>query len=189
MMSRKEAAEAGKGKYFTGKPCKNGHVSYRYTQSGTCVDCVAISAKANRVHIDGSLDEFQKQREERKAQMLAPTLAARNARTEALHSLIEIRIAIHPQNVHTLFEIAIGLCLAAYPILDRMDVLPATQPIRGTPLYKVRVPLDMAQTMRDVANEFWKRNNLDVEAERLRIQAAIERQADDESEQPPETWR
>lgn len=189
MKSRKQAVEAGESKYFTGKPCRNGHVSFRYTQSGTCVDCVSISSKANRAQVDGSLDEFQKQREARKAKMLAPAIAARNARTEALRSLTEIRIAIHPENVYALFDIAIGLCLAAFPVLDRMDVLPATQPIRGTPLYKVRVPLDMAQTMRDVANEFWRRSNVDVERERERIQSAIERQADDDAEQPPETWK
>jgi len=38
IISRKEAKERGLKRYFTGKPCKNGHVSERYVGSG-CVEC------------------------------------------------------------------------------------------------------------------------------------------------------
>lgn len=38
--STKEAArEAGLRHYFTGLPCKRGHVARRYTSTGQCVDC------------------------------------------------------------------------------------------------------------------------------------------------------
>jgi hypothetical protein len=37
--SRKEAKEQGLTKYFTGKPCKKGHLDRRYTASYTCVVC------------------------------------------------------------------------------------------------------------------------------------------------------
>jgi hypothetical protein len=36
---RTEARLAGAKTYFTGKPCKNGHVSPRYTVSGDCIAC------------------------------------------------------------------------------------------------------------------------------------------------------
>lgn len=36
----KEARSIGSNKFFTGRPCKNGHLSYRYTNHGTCHDCV-----------------------------------------------------------------------------------------------------------------------------------------------------
>lgn len=38
------ALKAGESKYFTGKPCKRGHVALRYTCSGKCVECGALQA-------------------------------------------------------------------------------------------------------------------------------------------------
>lgn len=42
--------------YFTGKPCKWGHVSKRYTRNGTCCECNASKAKIwrfeNRAHVE-----------------------------------------------------------------------------------------------------------------------------------------
>ena len=38
--SRQDAITFGRRKYFTGVPCKNGHVSERYTQSSVCLDCL-----------------------------------------------------------------------------------------------------------------------------------------------------
>lgn len=38
--SRSEARSRGLSQYFTGIPCRNGHVTYRYTQSGTCSGCI-----------------------------------------------------------------------------------------------------------------------------------------------------
>ena len=34
-----EAARAGQNKYYTGYPCKRGHITYRYTCSGYCCEC------------------------------------------------------------------------------------------------------------------------------------------------------
>lgn len=38
-MSRKDAFNRGLKKFFTGKFCKNGHLSERYTVSGSCDKC------------------------------------------------------------------------------------------------------------------------------------------------------
>jgi len=40
IISRKEAQMRGMNKYFTGKPCVNGHINYRYTASSVCYDCL-----------------------------------------------------------------------------------------------------------------------------------------------------
>ena len=37
--TRKEAATRGVSKYYTGRPCTNGHESQRYTSSGICCKC------------------------------------------------------------------------------------------------------------------------------------------------------
>jgi len=39
--SRAEALDLVKDKYFTGRPCKRGHVAPRYTSTHGCVDCLA----------------------------------------------------------------------------------------------------------------------------------------------------
>lgn len=36
---RSQAKADGKRHYFTGRPCKNGHVAERYTSNGDCVEC------------------------------------------------------------------------------------------------------------------------------------------------------
>lgn len=40
IISRSEARRRGLAQYFTGDPCRNNHISYRYTQSGSCSACV-----------------------------------------------------------------------------------------------------------------------------------------------------
>lgn len=37
--TRKEAIERGLPRYFTGKPCKNGHIAERVTKKCDCVEC------------------------------------------------------------------------------------------------------------------------------------------------------
>lgn len=43
IVTRKEAKATGLNRYYTGLPCKNGHVDYRYTASGACKSCVGES--------------------------------------------------------------------------------------------------------------------------------------------------
>lgn len=39
IISRQEAIEKNLTHYFTGKPCKHGHISQRYTKKSTCIQC------------------------------------------------------------------------------------------------------------------------------------------------------
>jgi 5-methylcytosine-specific restriction endonuclease McrA len=41
IISRKEAQSSGLKRYFTGKPCKHGHVCERYARGKECVKCAA----------------------------------------------------------------------------------------------------------------------------------------------------
>jgi hypothetical protein len=47
-MTRQEALAAGESTYFTGKPCKHGHVAARYVLNWTCVDCHARKCAENQ---------------------------------------------------------------------------------------------------------------------------------------------
>lgn len=40
ILTREQARQSGEPKYYTGIPCKNNHLTYRYTQSGTCAGCI-----------------------------------------------------------------------------------------------------------------------------------------------------
>jgi hypothetical protein len=48
IITRKEAASTGLKLYFTGKPCKRGHIVQRRTSPGTCVECEKILQKTKR---------------------------------------------------------------------------------------------------------------------------------------------
>lgn len=39
LMSREEAATIGSYVYFTGRPCKHGHIARRYTKTCVCTEC------------------------------------------------------------------------------------------------------------------------------------------------------
>ena len=41
IIDRADATAQGLSKYFTGKPCKKGHICERYTKFGVCVDCTS----------------------------------------------------------------------------------------------------------------------------------------------------
>jgi hypothetical protein len=43
--TRLQAKMLGSTKYATGKPCRKGHTTYRYTTSGICASCAATRAK------------------------------------------------------------------------------------------------------------------------------------------------
>jgi len=50
-LSRKDAMAQGKTVYFTGKPCKNHHISQRYVSSGGCLECFRLARLAEKLAI------------------------------------------------------------------------------------------------------------------------------------------
>lgn len=55
IITRSEAVSKGFKKYFTGVPCKNGHISQRYTVSTLCLACNAEAQKNQRTNINLAL--------------------------------------------------------------------------------------------------------------------------------------
>lgn len=47
--TRDEAAEHSSVRYFTGEPCKRGHVTYRYTTNNSCAECTNRFIAKSRV--------------------------------------------------------------------------------------------------------------------------------------------
>ncbi|AFC22715.1 hypothetical protein VchM-138_0036 [Vibrio phage vB_VchM-138] len=50
IISRAEAKQLGLTHYFTGKPCKHGHVTKRFTGTAICIECNRLNAIKMRVN-------------------------------------------------------------------------------------------------------------------------------------------
>ena len=84
LISRKQAAAEGKIKYFTGKPCKYGHIAERYVSVGTCVECNRLQAKKNQ-------NKYKK------------------LINDARSKLVTIQITVHPDDVVFIKDMAAAL--------------------------------------------------------------------------------
>lgn len=51
IITRQEAIKKKLTKYCTGKTCKHGHLSERYTVSGMCVQCCVAQATAHKQRV------------------------------------------------------------------------------------------------------------------------------------------
>lgn len=50
IVKRKDAIEQGLKKFFTGNPCKYGHIDERYVSKGGCVTCVKHKARQHAIN-------------------------------------------------------------------------------------------------------------------------------------------
>jgi hypothetical protein len=65
IISRKEAKEKGLTRYFTGKPCKYGHISERLTSDGVCVACEREHRQENKEQLKEYYREWKQENRER----------------------------------------------------------------------------------------------------------------------------
>lgn len=82
IVTRQEAIARRLSRYFTGKPCKNGHISERYTRISACIGCMRPSFEAV---------DIQERRD------------ARERLSGVLASLTKIHIRLHPNDLE-IFE-------------------------------------------------------------------------------------
>lgn len=69
--SKAEARSAGLTRYFTGKPCKHGHISEREVASGNCTECLRLKQAALRKASPERSKEVQRRyREKNKKRLL-----------------------------------------------------------------------------------------------------------------------
>lgn len=90
---RKEAMLAGEAHYFTGKPCKHGHIDKRLTINGMCCECSRIKnnkryesyykeyVKANKNKIKNIMSTYQKNNKGKVNARTAARHAAKMQRT------------------------------------------------------------------------------------------------------------
>lgn len=64
IICRKDAQQQGLNTYFTGKPCKNGHTTKRFVDSGVCYGCIEVNARkyrtANRNVVNAKVKDWRR---------------------------------------------------------------------------------------------------------------------------------
>lgn len=141
IMTRKEAKSLGLKTYATGKPCINGHVAYRYTQSGSCSSCV-VAANSVTTH-------DTPQRVERNESIAA----AHTARVEALSALVTVKLFVHPSDVEILRDTVVAVGLARFPALKAHDFRPLHAKAAGTvTIYEFQCAAEDVEFLRGVQN-------------------------------------
>lgn len=144
ILSRSEAKEKQQATYFTGQPCKHGHVAKRYTQSGTCSEC--INGDRNRI---------------------ADPMAA--AKREAKADLVKVRIRAFDEDRDALAASAWALAVMRYPMLQLGDVDPRHLPqdkAAGTGLYAFYCHSEDVPQLRAIAAGMVTAHKADVVAVR-----------------------
>jgi hypothetical protein len=163
--TRKQAMIDGENTYFTGKPCKNGHMSYRYVQSGTCYDCI----NATRLAPDSPTATAREQR----LTEAAKVMRAKNLVKENL-ALVKVRLFAAEREGVAL--IAYALATMRFPMLKVSDVDPKLAPIgsepSGTALYQFYCYDDDIATLRDAAAATFTKYVPDFEARRRELIAS-----------------
>ncbi|MGN6701453.1 MAG: hypothetical protein ACTHKB_00640, partial [Burkholderiaceae bacterium] len=93
IISKQQAVVAGLKKYFTGKACKQGHVSERYVAKSTCVECLRLSSifraekkKAHELKKYHSRTEDQKAKDREAARINAAKRYAKNPEKPRKHA-------------------------------------------------------------------------------------------------------
>jgi len=149
IMKRSDAKFKKLDKYFTGKPCINNHISYRYTQSGTCSQCV----NGNRVNPDILV------------------------RREIKANLVQIRCRVFDDDWGTLAASAWALAAARTPVLTINDVAPKlrpTDPTSGTAMYALYCYAEDIEAIRSIANALLKAHEFDINAARKKIKNYVD---------------
>lgn len=134
IIGRREAKEKGFKTYFTGQPCKHGHVTYRYTQSGTCAECINGDHK----------------------RVVDPMVAARRA---ARAELVQGRFRIFDVDRDTFAASVWAMAAMRYPVLGMGDVDPhliASNRASGTGMHAFYCHPDDVAALRALAADMVK---------------------------------
>lgn len=96
--TKTEAAAVGLARFFTGQPCKRGHLSERYTSTGACVECLGVRQggpqcveDAFRAKFAAEQDAYQAKRADLKLALLDES--SRSKRDGLKRELIEVELA------------------------------------------------------------------------------------------------
>lgn len=171
--TRAEAQTSGSSKYFTGKPCTNGHVEIRYTSSGSCRGCIRGNNVDTRYGSQEQYEDFK---------------LSKDVRKDAISMLAEVKLRAYLADVETLRKAVVAVTSVRYPVLERNDIVSrkaASDSAAGTALYRFNIdPADL-DFVRGVAQALVSARGPDIAKVKAQIRANVERFIEDETDVPP----
>lgn len=198
-MNRQEAVLAGLKTFNTGRPCKNGHYSPRYTSTASCVDCLrgrppnlvpleptvlrqqlqAAEAEVARLWELVIAEDLERAEALRTAARISYEITQDRQRTERMRKAAERnthRVSVRCRDRHVPDVIALGaslqLCRDDY---DPQDVR-QSKPMAGTTLVTMRAhPDDHAAIKAEVARLLGATAAEGREARAARVEAETNR--------------
>lgn len=147
IIERAEAKAKGLNTYFTGRPCRNGHLTYRYTLSGSCSEC-----------INGDRH--------------APVDPTKPARREAKAQLVLLRVRAYDGDRDNIAAAAWALAVMRYPVLLPADIDPKLLPsdkTAGTALYAFYCHAEDVAQLREIAKAAMAQHQSDVAVRRAQL--------------------
>jgi hypothetical protein len=130
--TRKDAIEQRLPEYFTGLPCKNGHIAKRYTRSGSCYRCIHPDIPAA-----GQPD--------------------REARAQARKRMIVRKFRLKVDQVETFMMQCLGLALSYEPAIKEQDLQTRQRALVSgdSGIYPFRIFPEMEATLRTLEPKNW----------------------------------
>jgi hypothetical protein len=153
--TRAEAKLLSMTKYFTGEPCVNGHVAFRYTQSGTCEACLRSHTPTPSAEFNPKVREkikmlmlrakelrnLERARIQNVNRLRSSMIAESESRIMNKHKLLEfetVKIPVHICDIARVRDIIHGYALIHDITLKLTDVW-ISERATDQVLYKVRV--------------------------------------------------
>lgn len=100
IISKNEALSLGLKKYFTGRPCRNGHVSERFCNSGRCLDCSVVNQRAWRdSNPEKSRESSRKWKKENPEKFLKSSMAWRSKNPEKCRESVRKWMDVNPDKL------------------------------------------------------------------------------------------
>lgn len=115
LVTRQDAVSKGLGRYFTGKPCKHGHVTQRFTSSSGCIECVHPTF-VNLEWQQRRADALQKRQEKEDQRNIRERLAHVTAR------MVPIFILLNPEDLAVFRAFALAAAMMHEPTLTQSQI-------------------------------------------------------------------
>lgn len=211
--SRSEAITAGEKYFFTGKPCKHGHVADRYVGNGGCVECLRpkqtslavistpgeiVPRSDERLELQRARVDLEQQKITIKAQRAAIELkrlelrlnrqaertVAAERKSVVKTQLIDVTLLIDPLDFETVAQLVWSFSVIRNPLLRRDETM------TGRELSDLRhvmccYPEDKTEIIRLTNEMFFRRNAISPgEIEQKLLAAQSALDADAQSEWP-----
>lgn len=162
IVNRADAKVRQLSQYFTGIPCKNGHLTYRYTSSGACSGCIREN---NRPLSD----------------------QATTARKEAKALLVQVRLRCYEVDRDALAAAVWSFAVMRNPVITLGDVDPRLLPqdkTAGTGLYAFYCHSEDVPQVRQLADGMLNGHSIDANAGRAKAIAAAQRYVEPDTTPP-----